>query len=202
MKIFHNYRSAIPVMGNVLSIAVLWFVFRLLPLPPMDCLHPPSQSIIFAFSVTLILDLPMFVLARTPAAQIRIMVAILLASVVLAWWLGSYQYSPLLGFANGRNSVLSGFRIIRQGRPVATVSSGEVLSLASGSVTAIEALVLPESARCNWQSTNGADMDGSDGCNLIYSPPKSAEFDILKVLVVPGCGLPNKTGLIKISRLP
>ncbi len=190
------------ILCNVILICLFWFVLHFLPLPALDCIHPLARPLIFALCIALILNVLAIILAKLSIKQLGISISIFLASIVLAWWLGSYPYSPLMGFANGHKSILSGFRITRQGRAIVTISSGDTLSLARGSYTSIEALVTPGSASCAWQSLNDGALDGADTCDLIYSPPKGTDYDILKVLVAPGCGLPKTTGQIKISILP
>lgn len=66
----------------------------------------------------------------------------------------------------------------------------------------VEALVTLENARCTWQSLQGGALDGTDTCNLVYAPPQGADYDILKVHIVPGCQLPELTSQIKVSILP
>lgn len=203
MKSLPKPRPAILVIGNILLTGLLWIILRFLSLPEINCVQPLAQSLLYALGIILVLNLPaVAIFSKFRDKRSGFTIAFLFILAVVTWWLGSYPYSPILGFVNGQNSVLSGFRVTRQGRAVVTISSGDMLSLARGSYTSIEALVTPENASCMWQSINGAALDGSDTCDLIYSPPKGTDYDILKVLVTPACHLSKTTGQIKISILP
>jgi hypothetical protein len=61
--------------------------------------------------------------------------------------------------------------------------------------------MLTDAVRCDWSSANGGALDDPQSCDVVYNPPR-AEYDILKVSIRPGCGLPNSIGQIKISILP
>jgi hypothetical protein len=50
-------------------------------------------------------------------------------------------------------------------------------------------------------SASGGALDDPQSCATVYVPPQ-ADYDILKVSLQPGCGLPRSVGQIKISILP
>jgi hypothetical protein len=199
MKPLYDPGLASLIAGNAVLVGLLWLIFRLPPLPAVNCVHPLVQSLVPALGITLVLNL---LAAFFVAKQYGWTVAVLALLLILTWWLGSYPYSPLLGFANGDKPVLTGFRIMRSGRADVTIAPGDTISLSCKSFMYIEALVELENARCLWQSARGGALDGPDTCNPVYAPPQGANFDILKVHIVPGCQLAESTGQIKISILP
>ncbi len=199
MTSLHNPGFAILVIGNTLLIGLVWLILRVSPLPALNCIHPLAQSLISALGIALVLNLAAVFFVARPYQWAAAVLAVLL---ILTLWLGSYPHSPILGFANGDSSVLTGFRIMRTGRADATIAPGATLSLPGESFLYIEALVTPGNARCTWQSLKGGALDGSDTCNPVYAPPQGANYDILKVHIVPGCRLPELTSQIKLSILP
>ena len=120
--------------------------------------------------------------------------------LLLLLWLGSYPFSPL-GFSNGRIPVLRGFVITMSLRPSLAIASGEIVTIASGSIIGIRSTTLPVDMSCFWATTNGGEFDDPRTCNTDYSAPP-AGFDVLKVDIQPGCHLPNALGEIKITILP
>jgi hypothetical protein len=187
------------ITGNVALVGLLWLILRRLPLPGADCIHPSVQSLLFALGILTALNLLTAFFIAKPYRWAAVILALLL---ILTWWLGSYPYSPVLGSADRESSVLAGFRIMRSGRANVTISPGDTVSLSGESIMSIEALVATGNARCTWQSSQGGALDGPDTCSPVYTPPQGADFDILKVHIVPGCQLPAMTRQIKISKLP
>ncbi|HEY9151528.1 MAG TPA: hypothetical protein VIN60_01480 [Anaerolineales bacterium] len=45
-------------------------------------------------------------------------------------------------------------------------------------------------------------LDDSGNCDLVYMPPATSDFDLLKVLIQPECHLPEVQENIKITVLP
>ncbi len=119
--------------------------------------------------------------------------------LLLTAWLGFYPLSPL--FRSGRIPVLQGFSVLTRARGTVIVAPGGVVTLGSGSPAAVRVLTLGADPGCRWMSTRGGALDDPQGCVTDYVPPQ-AEYDILKVSIQPGCGLPRSVGQVKISILP
>jgi hypothetical protein len=177
--------------------AILFAVFRALP-PFVPCADPTAQSLGLALCV--VAGLQLLVGARLLAdRRVRWVLGIEMALLALTAWLGFYPVSPL--FASGRILVLQGFSVMTRTRGTVNVAPGSVVTLGSGSPAAVRALTLGGDVRCRWMSTRGGALDDPQSCITDYVPPQ-AEYDILKVSLQPGCGLPHSVEQLKISILP
>ena len=165
----------------------------------LPCIHPYSQSIALAIIVLLVIYLVIAVKILPKTGKPAIGAAAAVFFLVL--WLGSYPFSPL-GFSDGHIPILSGFTVTTRTKHITNLAPGEIVTLASGSPAEIEpVLLLAMNTKCNWSSSNGGTLDSPDTCDLVYIPPQ-ADFDILKIKIRPGCGLPQSTTQIKVSILP
>jgi hypothetical protein len=183
---------------NVFLVVVLGVVFNFLPVPLfLPCTHPLAQSAILALGVVMMFQL---VFGAKILPRSAILTICMMTLLLLAFWLGSYPYSPL-GFSTGRIPVLRSFMITTRSGPPFSLAPGEVLSLGRGSAAAIEPVLLAGKVKCAWSSAKGGRLDTPEVCDLVYSPP-AAEYDLLRVQIQPACGLPASTAQIKISILP
>ena len=111
------------------------------------------------------------------------------ALLLLTVWLGLYPLSPL--FSSGRIPVLRGFSVLTRTRGTVSVAPGGTVTLGSGIPAAVQALTLVEgNIRCRWMSTRGGALDDPQSCTTVYVPPQT-DYDILKLSLQPGCGLPR-----------
>ena len=170
--------------------------FRALP-PLVPCADPTAQSLTLALCVTLVLQL--LADARWLGGCFRWVTGAQAALVLLVAWMGFYPLSPL--FSSGRIPVLQGFTVITRARGAVNVAPGAIVTLSGGRPAAIQPLTLIEDVDCAWVSTSGGALDDPQSCAIVYVPPQ-ADYDILKVSLQPGCGLPRSVGQIKISILP
>jgi hypothetical protein len=185
---------------NALGLGLFLPLFTALPLPALiPCAYPPAQSIAFALCVSLVLHLLLIRRISVTRSQPVILGYALL--LVLAFWLGSYPLSPL-GFASGRIPVLKGFKITRFGRPELSIASGQIVTIAGNSITEIQPITLPVDRTCTWVSAKGGALDEPRNCDVAYFSPGGAISDTLRLLVQPGCHLPNSVGEIRFSILP
>ncbi len=185
---------------NALDLGLLLIILNALPVPALiPCAYPPAQSIAFALCGSLVLHL-LFIrrISVTRGQPIILGYSLLL---VLAFWLGSYPLSPL-GFSNRRIPVLNGFKITRFGRPDISIASGQIVTVAGNSITEIQPIILPVDKTCTWVSANGGALDEPRNCDVAYFSPRGAISDTLRLLVQPGCHLPNSVGEIRFSILP
>jgi hypothetical protein len=180
--------------------AILFALFRALP-PFVPCADPTAQSLGLALCVVLGLSLGLLLLARAQLQGVRWRWALgaQVALLTLTAWLGFYPLSPL--FAGGRIPVLQGFSVMTRTRGTVNVAPGGVVTLGNGSPAAVRALTLVGEVRCRWMSARGGALDDPQSCITDYVPPQ-AEYDILKVSLQPGCGLPRSVEQLKISILP
>lgn len=165
--------------------------------PLIPCTDPTGQSLGLALCVGLGFQLlaGMWRLGKRALWLLGVEAALLLLTV----WLGFYPVSPL--FAGGRIPVLQGFNVMTRARGTVKIAPGGVVTLGSGSPAEVRALTLVTDLRCTWMSTRGGALDDPQSCVTDYVPPQS-EYDILKVSLQPGCGLPRSVGQVKISILP
>jgi hypothetical protein len=164
----------------------------------LPCTYLPAQSLVLAVCVMLILQF--LAGAKIFPRYHKPLLIIDLVLLLLAVWLGSYILSPF-GFSDRRNSFLGGFWVTTASRGRSEIASGEVISLTAGSAVAISPILPAGDVRCDWSSANGGALDDPQSCDMFYVPPMS-DYDILKISVRPGCGLPNSIGQIKVSILP
>src|SRR5258706_1534775 len=189
----------IAIFINAILVGVLFMaVSALLPSSILPCTYPLAQSLGLAVSAVLILQL--FAGAKISPRPRKALPIIDITLILLSLWLGSYALSPL-GFSNGRIPILRGFLVTTASRGGLYIASGDIISLGSSSTAAISPILLSSDVRCNWSSANGAALDDPQSCDTFYIPPME-EYDLLKVSIRPGCGLPNSIGQIKISILP
>ena len=169
----------------------LFVVFRAMP-PLIPCADPTAQSLTLALCITLVFQL-------LAGGRFRWVAGAQAALVLLVVWMGFYPLSPL--FSSGRIPVLQGFTIITRARGTANVAPGAIVTLRSGKPAAIQPLTLIDDLRCAWMSASGGALDDPQSCAIVYVP-QQREYDILKVSLQPGCGLPRSVGQIKVSILP
>lgn len=191
------------VLGGTALTLGLFAVFGafppLLPHPwGVPCTDPMAQRLGLAIGLGLGLQL----WAGARRRGLRWWLGAQAVLLVLVAWLGFYPISPL--FSSGRIPILQGFVVITQARDALELPPGATITLTNGRPAAIRALTLTRNtpfARCYWMSTRGGTLDDPSACDTVYVPP-SEEFDILKVSLEPGCGLPRAVGQLKISILP
>jgi len=150
-------------------------------------------ALIFAFALQTILS------PKILPRHYKIFLAAHVALILLAIWFGVYTISPL-GYASGRTPVLRGFMVMTARKGVTSVPLGGVITLGNGAA-AIYPITFPTDVRCTWMSSNNGALDDLHSCDTAYIPPQ-ADYDILKISIQPGCGLPNSTGQFKVSILP
>ena len=176
----------------------LFAAFAVLPLF-VPCADPTAQHL----GLALFLGLGFQLLAgarRLADRRFRWALAAQAALLLLTIWLGVYPLSPL--FSSGRIPVVQGFSVLTRTRGTVNVASEGVVTLGSGIPAAVQALTLVEgNIHCRWMSTRGGVLDDPQSCATVYVPPP-ADYDILKVSIQPGCGLPRSVEQIKISILP
>ncbi len=189
----------IAIVANAMLVGALFIAASvLLRSSILPCTYPLAQSLVLAGCAALILQL--LAAAKIVPKYRKVLVVIDITLVLLTLWLGSYLFSPL-GFSDGRIRVLRGFLITTAARGSSNVASGEIIFMGVGSTAAISPVLLAGNVRCNWLSVNGGALDDPQSCDTFYIPPMR-EYDILKISIRPGCGLPNSIGQIKISILP
>ncbi len=187
------------IASDLVLMGGIFIVLNALPLPPLlACTDPLTQKIALAGSVMLMLQLSVGV--KIVAQFDRRLRALEIVLLLLVVWLGSYPFSPL-GFSDGRIPVLRGFSVITPTRREFHILPGEILLLGNGAIAAFKPLMLTGDVRCNWSSANGGALDDPQSCDVVYNPP-DAEYDILKVSIRPGCGLPHSIEQIRVSILP
>jgi len=170
-------------------------------LPPLflPCTHRFAIALLLGLGIVLALNILVAGIAgKSWLARSWLSITALVILGMLALWLGSYQYSPLV-FSN--ESTLRGFQITRPGRNDEFIASGAVIALQPGVPTGISVLASAPNARCLWSSLNRGVWDDPGSCDTVYLAPV-AEFDLLTVRVNPGCNLPLERGQIRISILP
>jgi hypothetical protein len=188
------------IIADGLSIVVFLLFFAALPgLVLIPCTYPLAQSLAFALCAALLIHL--FVFNRFWLVRARSLMVAYFLCLLLVLWLGSYPFSPL-GFSSGRVPVLGGFMLTRSGRPPISVASRQVVTIAAASISQITPMTLPVDMTCTWLSTNGGALDDPRSCDVAYFSPGASAYDTLKLLIQPGCRLPNAEGEIKISILP
>ena len=194
-------RSVVFVLiADMLSILASFYIFNVLPIPTwIQCSYPQVQNIAFALCTSLVAHI--LVINRVGFINNKPIVLIYSLLFVLTLWLGSYSYSPL-GFSTGRIPLLRGFIVTRNGRPAISIASGDIVTIAPGSVTGFKPITLPGNMDCFWASTTGGVLDDPGSCEIAYFASGGADFDILKLHIQPGCQLPNALGEIRISIQP
>ena len=189
-----------PTYGLLLVTATLTIIFAVfLVIPPLiPCADPTAQSLTLALCAGL--GFQLLAGARLLGdRRFRLALGIEAALLLLTAWLGFYPVSPL--YVSGRIPVLQGFSVMTRARGTVNVAPGGVVTLGNGSPAAVRALTLLADARCYWMSTRGGALDDPRSCITDYVPPQG-EYDVLKVSIQPGCGLPRSVGQVKISILP
>jgi hypothetical protein len=185
------------LLAGLALAAGLFAVFSALP-PVLPCTYPAAQSLVLALGALLLIYFfsgPRWL----PGARARYL-AVTAVLIGLVAWLGFYPLSPL-GFSTGRIPVLRGFTVVTRARSTVNIAPGAVLTLGSGVPAAIQPVTLPGDMRCTWMSTRGGALDEPSSCAVVYVPPQ-ADYDILKLSLQPGCGLPRSVERIRISILP
>ena len=188
------------MIANAISLAVLLLFFDALHFPTLiPCTYPLAQSFTLALGASLVIH--SFIINRIWLRRLRPIIVVYSLLLLLILWLGSYPFSPL-GFSTGRIPVLRGFIVTRFGRPALSIASGEIVTIAGDSIIEIKPITIPADANCIWFSTNGGALDDPRSCDIAYFSPGGADYDLLKLLIQPGCHLPNARGEIRISILP
>jgi hypothetical protein len=197
----HSLRGSIQVtLASVFVAVSLAATLHAWPMPLfLTCAHPVSQPIVLALGVFGVAQGGLVGMKILPRSAI-LTSGVAAALILLTLWLGSYPFSPL-GFASGRIPVLRSFVVTTRTLRRDNVAPGATVTLASGAPAAIQPLLLPVEARCAWSSANEGSLDSLQTCETVYSPPRAA-YDILKIRIQPGCGLPPTSAQIKISILP
>ncbi len=187
------------IIANAFITGILLFLFNSLPLPTIiPCTYPLAQNLALAIILPWIFQV--IVIPKTGQARSKPALTVLPILLLLLLWLGSYPFSPL-GFSTGRIPILRGFVITRSLRPPLTIASGEIVTIAGGSVIGISSTTLPVDKSCFWTSANGGTFDDPRTCDTDYFAPP-ADYDVLKIHIQPGCHLPTALGEIKINILP
>jgi len=196
----HGAQTSIMVLlAHTMVVGTLFVAIQVVALPAIvPCSYPAGQSFVAAVVIVLILQL--LVGRKLFPRYNLLLLGTDIILILLAVWLGLYPFS-LLGPSGEFKSVIQGFRITTANKGTLEVVSGEIVSLTAGSAIAISPNLLAGEARCDWSSANGGALDNPQGCDTYYVPPPS-DYDILKISVRPGCGLPNSIGEIKVSILP
>lgn len=166
----------------------------------LSCVHPATQTILFVLGFLLVFIILASAFWIKYRRRLYLRLFILAGLCLISLWLGSYAYSPLK-FFGGENPILRGFLITRHGRVNEPVASGDTVTLNAGSPMGIVVLSDAPLAGCHWRSLNGGALDDADICDTTYAAPQ-AEYDILTVMIEPGCSLPSVRGQIKVSILP
>ncbi len=197
----NSYRSIFYVLiADAICLIVILLIINFLPIPfLLPCTYPLAQNMIIALCVSFAVHF--LIINRIWRSTSKLIVLIYILFLLLILGLGSYTFSPL-GFSTGRVPVLRGFMVTRPGRPAITITSGDIVSIAVNSVTEISPITFPGTITCFWASMNGGSLDDPGSCDVVYLSPQRADFDILKVLVRPGCHLPVAHGEIKVSIPP
>lgn len=166
----------------------------------LSCVHPVAETILLALGLVLVLVAFASIFWKKYRRRLYLSLFILAGLCLISLWLGSYAYSPLK-FFGGENPILRGFLITRHGRVNEPVASGDTVTLNAGFPMGIVVLSNAPLAGCHWRSLNGGALDDADICDTTYAAPQ-AEYDILTVMIEPGCSLPSVRGQIKVSILP
>jgi len=195
------YRPVFYVLiADATCVIVILFIINFLPIPSLvPCTYPLAQNIIISLCVSLAVHF--LVINRIWQSNSKLIGLIYALFLLLILWLGSYTFSPL-GFSTGRIPVLRGFSVTRSGRPAISITSGDIVTIAANSVTEITPIILTGSTTCFWASNNGGALDDPGSCDVAYLSPQRADFDVLKVLVRPGCHMPFSHGEIRVSIQP
>jgi hypothetical protein len=185
---------------NLFLAGILFITFYRFSVPTfLPCTRPFAKTILLSLGVTLILNLPAAMIWKKRWFKLsRLSLPTLAGLCLLALWLGSYSYAPQ-GLASG--NYLHGFLITRQGRANEFVAPGAILSLRAGSQVGIALRSDLSDLSCRWHTLQAGALDDPNSCDTTYSVPE-ADYDILTVLIAPGCGLPSRSEQIKISILP
>lgn len=179
---------------DFLLVGIFLLVFRFFPPPfSLPCTDALARDAILAFGMIFIIHL--LVARRFFPHRVRTLLVFDLALLLVVAWLGLYPVSPL-GFAT-----LRGFAVTTTARGRWQVPPGGMVTLASGTAASVEALTLVNDVRCTWFSTRGGTLDEAQGCATVYIPPQE-DFDVVKVNLKPGCGLPRSVEQLKIGILP
>jgi hypothetical protein len=175
----------------------------------LSCFHPLTGRVLLALLIGLLVALVLVVALvgrsraeadhrKSPARAVMLGLGIFVLLFGLTFWLGSYALSPL-GFA--RRPALRAFIVQKGlGEPI-RVGPGDGFSISRSSLAFIIPVIEPAGGSCLWQSQAGAMMDVPDICDVAYAPPP-VDYDVLRLRVAPGCGLPESFGNLRIAILP
>lgn len=151
------------------------------------------MALIFAFFLQIILA------PRILAGRYKIFLTMHVVVILLVLWLGVYGISPL-GYTGGYTDTLRGFVVVTRQKGITSVPLNSVITLGYNAAN-IYPVTFPSDVTCAWMSTNGGLLEDPRSCYTAYIPPK-ANYDVVRVDIQPGCGLPASTGQFKISILP
>jgi hypothetical protein len=180
------------LLGSLMLIVGGFAALRALT-PLIPCTDHTAQSLALALLVGIIFQL--FAGTRLRGGWLRWTLSVEAVLLLIVAWLGFYPISPL------PIPTFQGFSILTQVRGRVTILPGGMVTLASGSLAAIHPLTLTGEAHCRWISSFGGALDDPGSCDVVYVPPQR-EYDILKLSLEPGCGLPRSVEQLKISILP
>ncbi len=187
------------ILASLLFTAISFFVLNSFSSTQIiSCTDGWAQNLIFALGFALVLQI--FLAPKILLGHYRILIAAHAVLILLTLWLGLYSISPL-GYSSGRIPVLHGFVVMTKQKGITAVPLGGVITLGNSAAAAVYPVTVPGDVRCTWMSVNAGALDDPHSCITAYIPPQ-ADYDILKVSVQPGCGLPTSTGQFKIGILP
>lgn len=182
------------LMLNAILTGGLFAAFEWLLPPLVPCTDLTAQNL--GLALFLGLGFQLLMAARFGDGHLHWVAGAYIVLILLVVWLGFYPVSPLV--SSGHIPILRGFTVLTNTRGAVNVASGAVVTIDSGKPAAVQVLTLVDDTRCRWMSTTGGVLDDPQSCATVYIPPQ-AEYDILKVSLQPGCGLPHSVAQIKIS---
>jgi hypothetical protein len=196
---FRIHSLAILVLVNLVPVVLFFVVLNnLLFLRIIPCADNWAQSLVLALLLALVIQI--FLVPRIFPGHYKIIFGVYIVLILIILWLGLYPVSPL-GYSTGRISALRGFVVMTNRKGITNVPLEGVITLGANAIVGVSPLTITDVVRCRWVSVNGGSLDGSNTCNIAYMAPQ-ADYDILRVSIQPGCGLPASTGQFKISILP
>lgn len=166
----------------------------------IPCVYPPYAGAIIGSILTVAIDVAL--LPRIGVAYLAWCVAALGCLSAAAFWMGSYRWSPI-GYGRGGPDLVSAFRVTQSDRPPYMTSPRQVIVAIEGTPIEIEPILLPGlHPPCQWNSDHGGAIDDRSSCDIAYEPPAGSAYDVLRLLVRPACGLPERAAKINVSIAP
>ncbi len=196
---FRTRSLLLTILASLISTAIFFVTLNHLPsLRIIPCTDNWAQNLIFALIFALVIQI--FLVPKILPDHYKSFLAAHAVLVLLTLWFGLFPISPL-GYSSGRIPVLRGFVVMTKQKGITGVPLGGDITLGNSAAAAVYPVTVPGDVRCTWMSANAGALDDPHSCNTAYIPPQ-ADYDILKVSIQPGCGLPTSTGQFKISILP